>query len=336
MSSPLETVQRLIEGFRATALLSVAVRLKIFDALDSGPKSPRELAAALQLNEGALHRILRGLVLLGVMEELSGDESRYGLNGAGQLLRTDAGTPLASYARLSQEQYFPAWSRLEEALRSGKNPFEAAFRQPVWDYRRENPEAGALFSTWLHAQSAGPVERIAAALPCLDGGRIADVGGGRGVLLAKVLQRFPACRGVLADQATVLETAAPFWQENGLRTRCEFVPTDFFAAVPPGCKIYFLKSVLHDWADDDAAKILRTLHEMMPHDARLYIIERLLPSRSADEPDTVWIDLAMLAVTGGRERTRAEYASLLDHAGLRLVRVIETDTPFRVLEAIRA
>jgi hypothetical protein len=339
MSTPAEVVQRLIEGFRGTALVAAAVRVGLFEGLSGTPRSCDELAAELNLHLPSVQRVLRGLAVLELVFEKINEADgrvRYGLTAAGELLRSDAANSQACFARLCQQQYVPAWMHMETALRQGMTPFQAAFGDPVWEYRQTHPDEGALFDAWLNGQSATVVDPIVDACDFEGCQRIADIGGGRGILLASVLRRYAAMRGVLADQPTVLSAAESEFRQGNLVERCEFAPADFFVSVPADCDRYLLKSVLHDWNDQDCLRILNRIREAMPVGARLLVIERLLPARAIDDPSTIWLDLHMLCVTGGRERSLAEFQGLLERSGLVLLRTNATTLPFFVLEAVAA
>ena len=224
--------------------------------------------------------------------------------------------------------------QLEGALRRGALPFDSAFGKPVWQWRHENPEESAVFNSWLSGQTSSQVEPLVDALDFTGCRRVADIGAGQGRLLAGVLQRHRALTGVLADQAHVLTSARAMYRNLDLEDRCEFAPTDFFASVPTGCDAYLLKSVLHDWEDQDCVRILGRIRDAMPAGARLLVVERLLPRRALDEPSVIWLDLHMLAVTGGRERSLAEYRALLHQSGLGLLRTVATSIGFSVMEAV--
>ena len=335
MSQLSDTVNQLIEGFRTTALIATAVRLKIVDGLGPDPQLTSELAASLALDESALTRVLRGLTVLEIVREHpepDASNSRFSLTPMGLLLRSDADGQLAQYALLCEGQYLPAWTNMEVALREGRNPFEAAFGRPVWQYRQDHPEEGALFNQWLHGRSSTIADELVAALDLSSCKKVADIGGGKGIVLSRILQRFPGCRGVLAEQPSVLNQAESFLHECGLRNRCELTPIDFFVSVPGECEAYVLKSILHDWNDDDSMRILGSLRNAMSPVARLFIIERILPANAQEDPGTIWIDLMMMNVTGGSERTLHEYESLLTGADLSITRIIRTASSFHVLE----
>lgn len=337
MTDPTERVQQLIQGFRATALLGAAVRSGLIEGFAGASRSPEELAAVANLSTPVVRRVVRGLAVLGLVEESAsegGGTNRYRLTPAGELLRRESSDSLSDFARLCSHQYVPAWMELEGALRRGALPFDAAFGKPVWQWRQENPEESAVFNSWLNGQTSSQMEPLVDALDLVGCRRIADIGAGQGRLLAGVLQRHPGLTGVLADQAHVLNSARSLYQNLELEGRCEFVPTDFFVSVPRECDAYLLKSVLHDWDDQDCVRILERIRDAMPPGARLLVIERLLPRLALDEPSVIWLDLHMLAVTGGRERTLEEYRALLHQSGFGVVRTRTTSIGFSVMEAI--
>ena len=342
MQSPRETVSRWVEGYRQTALIAAACRTGLLDSLRPGPISAERLATKRGWPVETLRRLLRGLELLGVVSRGAGAGAGpdptaplYGLTDAGALLCADAAGPSHAYARLSAEQYVPAWMQIDAALATTKTPFEHAFGSPVWEHRRAHPPAGTLFNDWLFRQSGGISAQLVAALDVGAARLVADIGGGEGALLLALLKAHPELRGLLADQPAVAEAARQAIAHAGLTQRCETAGVDFFQSVPPGCDLYLLKSVLHDWNDYDCIRILRVIGEALAGHARLLVIERLVPDNPQHDPETVWLDLHMLCVTGGRERTLEEYRGLMGASGLSLHRVTETGGPFRVLEVLR-
>jgi O-methyltransferase domain len=338
MESDKALVKRLIEGYRQTALVAAAVNSGLLDALAANPGNIEGLARQQGWHIPTVERVLRGLALLGLGVETPNPDGTVGyrLTGAGRLLCSQQAGPWHPYARLTCQQYVGAWMGLEQALVSGTIPFNETFGQSVWDYRRSNAEAGAVFDQWLHRLSSDQFEAIAEAYDFSQFTTVVDLGGGRGALLSALLRAHPSLRGILADQAAVVESAVEAFAQCGLLDRCETRAVDFFKSVPAGFDLYVLKSVLHDWDDAAALTILGNIRDALAWEARLLIIERLLPESALDDPETVWLDLHMLCVTGGRERLLGEYHALLARAGLQFLRVIESPGPFRLIEVRRA
>jgi hypothetical protein len=158
--------------------------------------------------------------------------------------------------------------------------------------------------------------------------QLVDVGGGGGILLAAILQQLPSLRGVLVDRAAAVAAARRRLAEAGLECRAECIDHDFFEAVPPGADTYLLSRVLHDWSDDDATRILEVCRRAAPDDARLLVVEALLPERALDCVPAVRMDLHMLLLfSGARERTEAEFRALLGRGGFEVQRTVPTGSP---------
>ncbi len=302
MESDEALVKRLIDGYRQTALVAAAVKTGLLDALSETQGNPKELALRKQWHLPTVERVLRGLVLLGLVTEAAapGGKVGYRLTGAGQLLRAEHDGPESPYSRLSREQYVGAWMELDSALLRGEIPFDTVFGQSVWEHRRSNSEAGAVFDQWLHRLSSDQLESLAEVYDFSKVSTVVDLGGGKGAALSLILQAHPALHGILADRASVVASARECLARRGVLDRCETRAVDFFESVPAGFDLYLLKSVLHDWDDAASVAILRNIRAALADDARLLIIERVLPESALDDPETVWLDLLMLCVTGGR------------------------------------
>ena len=293
---------QLIGGFRVTQALHVAATLGIADLLADGSRTSDELAAATETNADGLYRLLRALATVGVLDELPG--RRFELTGLGSGLRSDAPGSLAAYAAyVGRPHHWNAWSALEFSVRSGENAFEHVHGQSAWEYRAEHPSESALFDAWMTEQS----RRDAEIVDDYDFTRfrhVVDVGGGRGSFLAAILRSSPDATGTLFDQGHVVAAAPAI-------DRCTVIEGNFFEEVPRGGDAYVLKSVIHDWGDAEATAILRNCAAALEGRAVVLLVERDLSA-----PAAAWLDLQMLLMLGGRERTEKEYAALMAAAGL--------------------
>lgn len=309
----------LMDGYLATQLLYVAAELGVADALADGPRTGDAVAKEVGADPGSLRRVMRGLAALGVLDEDS--DGRFGLAPVGEVLR--AGTPgsLRGPVLTRGGIYYRALGHLLEAVRGGGTAFELAYGAQFFDYLGTRPAQRAAFQASMTDRSAREAKVVVAAYDFGRFGKIVDVGGGQGVLLADVLAATPGLAGVLFDQPDVVESAGA-----NLPPGCEVVGGDFFRELPPGADAYLLSRVIHNWDDLDAVRILATCRRAMRDDATLLLVEAVLPERAADRPAAVRMDLNMLAMFPGRERTEAEYASLLAAAGLALSRVIPTNS----------
>jgi hypothetical protein len=322
-------LMQMLMSFRTSQAIQVAATLRIPDLLADGPRSSAELAGPAGADGPALHRLLRALAAIGVFHE--DDDGRFSLTPLSERLRSDVPGSVRGWALLIGRPYFwRSWGNLEHSIRTGENAFRALHGTDVWDWRSREPEESEIFDGAMKALTGAANEAI---LEAYDFGRFAtivDVGGGNGALLAAVLARHPAVRGVLFDQPHVVDKAGVVLAP--VAEQAEVVAGDFFGSVPDGADAYLLKMIVHDWEDDEAAAILARCREAMAPDARVLVIDRILapPNEGAEGK---FSDLNMLVMPGGRERTEAEFASLFERVGLRLVRTVPTAAGPAVLEA---
>jgi hypothetical protein len=315
----------LIDSFLTFQLVYVATRLGIGDALADGPLTGAELARAVDAEPGALTRVLRGLAAEGVLAE---EGETFALTPLGEALR-----PLKGSIAARGDLYYRAAGGLLDAVRQGGTAFERVYGERFFEHLSRRPAEEAAFQASMAARSEREARDVVAAYDFTGLGRLVDVGGGAGGLLAAILDAAPRLEGVLLDRPAAVEQA-----RRRLAGRAECVSGDFFAAVPAGADAYLLSRVIHDWSDADAVKILATCRAAMGDGARLLLVEAVLPERAADSPEAIRMDLHMLVLFGARERTEREYGDLLSAAGLLLERVLPTASPtgICVLEATAA
>jgi SAM-dependent methyltransferase len=324
----------LLDGHRSTALLYVAAKLGLADLLANGPRSSAELAQVLGAHAPSLHRILRGLAALGVCSEEH--DGRFGLTGLGKHLQASARGSLRSLAILSGEERAAAWGGLVHSAMTGETAFNRVFGMSEWEHRERHPELNECFNESLTESTARTAGAILRAYDFAAFHTIADVGGGHGALLAAILEAHPSVTGILFDQPHVVAGAGPCLEAAGVHARCQIVGGDLFDRIPDGADLHILKSIIHDWDDEHALAILRNCHKALKESGKVLLVEQLLPARAEQDPDAILLDVQMLALTGGQERSKAEYRALLAAAGFRLTRVIPTWSRFRVIEGVRA
>ena len=322
------TLLRIGLGFAAAQSLSVAAELGLADHLAAGPQTVEALAAATGTAPSALRRVMRLLAAEGIFaEEVPGTFAQTPLSDG---LRADAPGSPRDFLRMIGREPFVAWSRLLDAVRTGRPSFELVFGASRFDWLGQHPEAAALFQAAMVALSDDVVEPIATAYEFGDLGVVVDVGGGHGGVLSAILARHPSVEGILFDLPSGIAAA-----EAGLGgplPRCKLVAGDFFESVPEGANVYLMKKVLHDWPDDDAVRILANCRRAMAPGGRVLVAETVVPPGNAPDPIKV-MDINMLVVTGGRERTADEFAALFAKAGLTAGRVIPTGARISILEA---
>ena len=327
-------LRQLIMGFLPAHLVYVAAELGIADLLEGGPKSSGDLAALVGADAGALRRVLRGLAQLGV---LAYEDDRFDLTPVGQLLRTDAPGSLRPWARMWGSQFFQRpFLNLLHTVKTGETAFDHTFGQDFFGYLTEHPEEAAVFDQGMAGGSARDVDAILAAYDFSGLRTLADVGGGHGAVITAILGAHPDLRGVIIDLPHLQERAQRSVAAAGLTDRCQFVAGSFFEAVPEGADAYLLKSILHDWDDAESLAILRNCRRAMPPDAKLLVVGWVLPPGNQPALAAVSIDLTMLVLLKGRERTEAEFRALFDEVGLRLVRTTPLRSGQHILEATPA
>jgi hypothetical protein len=310
---------QLLSGYMVTQSIRAVTEAGVPDALADGPLDVATLAERTHTNADALHRVLRALASVGIFHEV--EAGRFALTPAGALLRTGVRGSMRDTALFFGGDMYDAWSHIGHSLRTGETAADLAFGAEHFEYMARAPEAAALFD---RAMQGG----LGARLPVL-GARawntvrtVVDVGGGNGTLLATLLASQPHLEGVLFDRPHVAERGKERLAAEGLSGRCRVVGGDFFVSVPEGGDVYVLARVLHDWEDERAVEILRKVRAAMRGDATLFVLDDVVPEGDTPHPSK-WIDLQMLVVTGGRERTRAEWEALLSAGGFRTLGFLE-------------
>lgn len=290
-------------------------KLGVPDLLDDGPRTADDLAARCGAHPEALQRMLRALAAVGIVDEPG--PRTYDLTDAGRLLRSDSARSARLGAIMYGEEVFRSFAEIMHTAHTGEPAFDKAYGMGFYEYLEANPEANRTFNAAMGGLRETPA--VLAASCGLDGVRtLVDVGGGTGNLLADVLSAHPAMRGVLLELPEAVRQARGRLAEAGVLDRAELVEGSFFGRVPPGGDLYVLARCLHNWADDKAVEILRTVRAAMEPGARLVILEKLIPEGPGFSPAKL-VDLLMLVMVAGRDRTEAEYRDLLFRSGFEMV-----------------
>jgi hypothetical protein len=320
---PRADLARLVDGYLVTQLLRVAVVLGVPDALADGPRPITDVAREVGAVPELLRRVARGLAAEGVLDEL--DDDRFALTAMGELLRPATPGTLHGTVLARAGLYFGASAGLPDTVRHGGTPFDTVYGQRFFDYLGADPDQLAVFAASMADRCAHETAAVVAAYDVSGWRSVVDVGGGSGVMLRAVRERAAQADVVLFDRPEVIAGSD-----------LPAVSGDFFEAIEPaGADAYILSRVVHDWDDRDALRILRTCRAVMRQDSVLIIIEAVLPERAVDDRAAVRMDLLMLTLLGGRERTPAEYAALLSAADLRQTALIPTTAGVHVIEARR-
>lgn len=218
---------------------------------------------------------------------------------------------------------------------TGETAFDHVFGVSAWEHRRQHPELNEYFNQRMTHSAAEVIAAILAAYDFSPFHRIADVGGGQGSLLAAILKAYPAATGILFDQPHVVAGAKKVLEGAGVAVRCQVVGGSFFENVPDDADIHILKRIIHDWDDEKSLAILRNCHRTLEGSSTLLLVESIVPTRVSQAPGVISRDLNMLVVTGGRERSEAEYDALFAAAGFRLTRVVSTSSGYSLIEGVR-
>ena len=330
---PAAQLMQYITGAWVAQAVYAAAKLGVADHLKDGPKPVADLATAVGVAAEPLHRLLRALASVGVFIPTA--DGGYALTPAADLLRTDAPGSLRAVATMYGEPWHrAAWSAIGYSLRTGKPAFDEVHGAPIFDYIPKHPEVGAIFDAAMTGFTSMAAQSVLGAYDFTAIGTLVDVAGGHGSLLAAILKAHPQMQGVLFDMPSVIAGAPQggHLARAGVADRCQLVGGDFFQEVPPG-DACVLKHIIHDWSDAHAVRILTSCRKALRPGGRLLLMEMALPAGN-EAHFGKWLDLEMLMMTqGGRERTEAEYRTLLEKAGFRLTRVVPTPSPTSVIEA---
>lgn len=322
---PFETLLQISSGYSLSRCLHVVADLGVADALDNTPRTAATLAEATGTHAGALSRVLRLLSAHGIFESRDGG---YAHTPASRLLRTDHPQSMRAFVRMiGLPIVWSSYEFLEHAVRTGHSASEKVVPGGIWSYFAEHPQAGRIFDQAMTAKAQGQIPRVAGGYPFSGFGLIGDIGGGRGHLLQAVLAAAPNAKGVLFDQPQVIERASSVASE-----RLKLHAGDFFQDAMPACDAYLLMDIIHDWGDEESIKILKNIRRAAPAHAKLLLIEAIIPDDSNPNFAKV-LDIHMMTLLTGRQRTRSELAELLADAGFRFEREIDVGGNFSILEA---
>jgi hypothetical protein len=326
-------VLQMIWGIHISRAVHVAAALGIADLLADGPMTAAQLARAVQAHEPSLYRVLRLLASLGVLTEH--DHRSFSLTMLGERLRTDAPASMRSWSMLTDIS-LQAWEPIIETVKTGKPGVDLVTGMGPFEFLAAHPDLARIFQAAMSERTAAFAPGVAAGYDFSAVRTVADIGGGAGTLLAAILRAHSHLHGFLLDRPPAVADAAATFAAAGVADRCQIVPGDFFQGVPGGADAYILANVLHDWDDTHAVRILAACRQAMAEGGRVLIVERLIPDDPADAVPVLLSDLNMLVLTGGRERTNAEYGQLLAEAGLKLAKVQPVAPPYGVIEGLLA
>ena len=315
-------------GVAQTQVLCVAAQLGLADLVRDEPKTVEVLAAATGTHAPTLARLMGVLVHLGLFAEPA--PGQFLCTPFGASLQTEAPYSVRHYAMLMGGEWFAqAWPHLLQSIQAGTNAFESVVGMNVYRYLQQHPTGGTVLQQAMSDLSTQEGLAIREAYDFTSCQTLVDVGGGRGGLLATLLQAFPALRGILFDVPSVVESAQAVLHTDALQGRCQLVGGDFLVAVPAGGDLYVLKRILIDRTDDEARTLLTNIRHAVAPQGRVLVAD--------PESTSLYgklLDMFMLMVQGGRLRTNAEVQALFTQTGFQLTRAMETRSALRLLEGV--
>ncbi len=334
----LEELLEMISGAQMSQAIATAADLGIVDLLADGPRPVAALAAATRTHPSALQRLLRALASCGLLSLDDGSHD-VRLLPKGSLLRSDHPAALHAYCRWWGAHRWAAWSSLPDGVATNARTNGGASGRSGMKDLHGDPAAATAFHGAMTALTRAVARGVLPAFNFSSVNLVADIGGGSGELMAALLREHPHLRGMLLDLPHAMASARQYLSAADVLDRCDLVAGSFFDGVPAGADIYLMKTVLHDWTDEECAPILACCHEAIAatRGARLLVVERVLPDRiesSRAHRDAALADLNMLVMLGGRERTTAEFQALLGASGFAMVAIRDAAMGYSVIEAI--
>jgi hypothetical protein len=322
-------LDEMITGYWISQAIYAAAKFEIADHLKDGPKTVGELADATSTNPDALYRLLRALASVGIFSE--GESRRFSLTPLAELLRTDVAESKRALALMCGDEQFRSWAEIDYSISTGKAAFNKVFGVPLFEYLGEHPDKARIFDAAMVDIHGRESKAVLDAYNFSAIGVVADIGGGNGSQLTEILKKHTRMKGILFDLPHVIERATDNICAAGLLDRCKLVSGSFFDAVPQGADAYILRHIMQDWDDEKCRKILRNCHRAMLPASKVLVIESVIPP--GNEPyDGKFLDLVMLLIPGGKERTENEFRALFERSGLELTRIVPTATEYCIVE----
>jgi hypothetical protein len=316
-----------------TMIVHGAAKLAIADLLADGPLTAESLALKTRTHAPSLYRLLRTLAGLGIVSE--GPPHTFSLTSLGEALKTGApGAARETILTFGAPYIWTGMAEFPYSVATGRTGVEKALGMNAFDWLARHPEEASYFSGAMIGFHGGEPPAVAAAYDFPRTGTLVDVGGATGHMLTTVLARHDGLRGVLFDLPHVQKDAQDLIRSRGLTERITIDTGSFFERVPAGGDLYLLSHIIHDWNEEQCLRILQNCRQGMNPGARLLLVEMVLPSGNTMHPGKI-LDMMMLVGTGGQERTEEEYRALLDKAGFRLTRVVPTQSPVSIVEAVQ-
>lgn len=329
---PQAILMQMLFGFAPARAIGIAAELRIADLLTDGSKTAEELALKTNSHTRSLYRLLRACASVGVFSEDA--DNRFSLSPMAEFLRSDNPESLRAFAEmLSHGEQFQTWAALDYSVQTGTPAFDKVHGMPIFEYYPSHPKSGQIFNDAMTSLSLGSSMAVIQAYDFSGITKLVDIGGGHGFLLASILEKYQGIKGILFDTTSIVEEARELLEKHGVSNRCETVGGNFFESTPTGGDAYIMKHIIHDWNDEECVTILKNCRNGITKGGKLLVIEMVVPN--GNEPSlSKLLDLQMLAVLPGCERTEAEYNKLFNEAGFKLTKIVPTMSPYSVIEGV--
>ena len=331
---PPEVMFKMITGYWVSQTVGALARLGVCDLLVDGLRGADALASEVGADPSALFRVMRAAACVGVVQHH--DDDRFSLTPIGETLRSNVPGSMRDMAiAQTAEGHWAPWGAFIDAVKTGETQSPKILGKSIFEHYGDHPEERTAFMGAMQGLSELVAGELVRLVDFEGVQRVADVGGSGGTLVSAVLDAHAEIGGIVFDLPNVAEGAKSAIKARGLAGRCDVVGGDFFEAVPGGADVYILKQILHDWNDQQCVKILSNIAKGLPSAGRVLVVEMVIPDDRTPTAAQL-VDVNMLALLPGRERTQSEYADLFQGAGLQLKSVTQTHSPFQIVEANRA
>lgn len=326
-------LSQMLWGGLVQQCVCVAAKLGIPDLLAAKPQTAAELAEQTETHSSALYRVLRLLTSVGVFGGNADEE--FSLTPLSEMLRSDVPHSMHDFAIMLGDHWtWDAWGALEYSIKTGEVAHEKVQGMSSFEFFQKDEAAGRVFNRAMTNLSQTVVPAIVAAYDFSALDKLVDIAGGHGFLLAGILKANPHLQGVLFDLPYVIESAGELLEKEAVKDRVELVSGDFFESVTPGADAYLMKHIIHDWDDEKSVKILKNIHSAMNDGGKVLIVEMVVPETSEPSPSKI-LDIQMLLMESGKERTAEEYRKLLAESGFHLTQIFPTRSPYSIVEAVK-
>lgn len=329
---PVQMMQ-MITGFWTSCCIYAAAKLNLADHIKDKPQTADQLAEKSHSDAASLYRVLRALSSVGVFKE--NEQQQFELTPLGKTLQSDVPGSMKAMAIAQLGDHFNAWGNLVYSIKTGHIAFDNIEGMSVWKYYEMHPDEGLNFMKAMSGLTGAVIQNVLPEYDFTPFQTIVDVGGGNGTLLMAVLDKAPQARGIVFDEEYVVKETKQLLEQKGYATRCDTAAGSFFDHIPPSADAYLMKMVLHDWNDQECLQILGNCGQAMKPGSKLLVLDAVIPEGNEPHPGK-FMDINMMAMTGGRERTEKEFTHLFAQAGLKLSRIIPTHSPlFSIVEVIK-